>query len=287
MNKTEDEVVRLTAECLTRYWKRDSTFIFSHCAPKIVWISARQDEYLLTLDEVKENLETNCAAIPSCHLQHAEFQVAASCSELFVITGKYLVTTDPEEKFFLSAQQRCTFVWENTGNGLQISHIHISNPIGELKIAEDEAFPDTMGKMASHYMKEEILRLTSDRKLSVCDVNGSLIFLQMSDVMFISALGKETVVRTLTDCIFAKNSIKELAQQTQDCFVMTHRSYLVNPQYITAIRRYAITMQDGTELPVPRKNMMRFADRFFRYNFNVELYRKIILGPYIFIKTHL
>lgn len=36
MNKTEDEVVRLTAECLTRYWKRDSTFIFSHCAPKIV-----------------------------------------------------------------------------------------------------------------------------------------------------------------------------------------------------------------------------------------------------------
>lgn len=253
MNKTEDEVVRLTAECLTRYWKRDSTFIFSHCAPKIVWISARQDEYLLTRDEVRENLETNCAVIPSCHLQHAEFQVAASCSELYVITGKYLVTTDPEEKFFLSAQQRCTFVWENTGNGLQISHIHISNPIGELKIAEDEAFPDTMGKMASHYMKEEILRLTSDRKLSVCDVNGSLIFLQLSDVMFISALGKETVVRTLTDCIFAKNSIKELAQQTQDCFVMTHRSYLVNPQYITAIRRYAITMRDGTELPVPRK----------------------------------
>ena len=55
MNKTEDEVVSLTAECLTRYWKRDYTFIFSHCAPKIVWISARQDEYLLTLDEVKEN----------------------------------------------------------------------------------------------------------------------------------------------------------------------------------------------------------------------------------------
>ena len=90
MNKTEDEVVSLTAECLTRYWKRDYTFIFSHCAPKIVWISARQDEYLLTLDEVKENLETNCAAIPSCHLQHAEFQVAASCSELYVITGKIL-----------------------------------------------------------------------------------------------------------------------------------------------------------------------------------------------------
>ena len=285
MNKTEDEVVSLTAECLTRYWKRDYTFIFSHCAPKIVWISARQDEYLLTLDEVKENLKTNCAAIPSCHLQHAEFQVAASCSELYVITGKYLVTTDPEEKFFLSAQQRCTFVWEKNSSGLQISHIHISNPIGELKIAEDEAFPDTMGKMASHYMKEEILRLTSDRKLSVCDVNGSLIFLQMSDVMFISALGKETVVRTLTDCIFAKNSIKELAQQTQDCFVMTHRSYLVNPQYITAIRRYAITMQDGTELR--GKNMMRFADRSFRYNFNMELYRKTILGPYIFIKTHL
>ena len=45
MNKTEDEVVSLTAECLTRYWKRDYTFIFSHCAPKIVWISARPVSY--------------------------------------------------------------------------------------------------------------------------------------------------------------------------------------------------------------------------------------------------
>ena len=189
------------------------------------------------------------------------------------IRGKYLVTTDPEEKFFLSAQQRCTFVWENTGNGLQISHIHISNPIGELKIAEDEAFPDTMGKMASHYMKEEILRLTSDRKLSVCDVNGSLIFLQLSDVMFISALGKETVVRTLTDCIFAKNSIKEL--------IWSIRSIL----RLSDVMLLLCGMVQSSRFH--GKNMMRFADRFFRYNFNMELYRKTILGPYIFINTHL
>ena len=77
MNKTEDEVVSLTAECLTRYWKRDYTFIFSHCAPKIVWISARQDEYLLTLDEVKENLKTNYSVMPSsaCRI--------SGCSQLF------------------------------------------------------------------------------------------------------------------------------------------------------------------------------------------------------------
>ena len=65
--------------------------------------------------------------------------------------------------------------------------------------------------------------------------------------------GFNEVENAILSEIFAKNSIKELAQQTQDCFVMTHRSYLVNPQYITAIRRYAITMRDGTELPVPRK----------------------------------
>ena len=74
MNKTEDEAVRLTAECLTRYWKRDYTFIFSHCAPKIVWISARQDEYLLTRDEVRENLETNCVCTAALYVCVGEYR---------------------------------------------------------------------------------------------------------------------------------------------------------------------------------------------------------------------
>ena len=79
MNKTEDEVVRLTAECLTRYWKRDYTFIFSHCAPKIVWISARQDEYLLTRDEVREFRNKLCGY----SVMSSSARRISGCSQLF------------------------------------------------------------------------------------------------------------------------------------------------------------------------------------------------------------
>lgn len=41
-----------------------------------------------------------------------------------------------------------------------------------------------------------------------------------------------------------------------DLFVRCHASYLVNPQYVSEIRRFRIRLQNGIELPVPEKKYM-------------------------------
>ena len=84
---------------------------------------------------------------------------------------------------------------------MKIRHIHVSNPMGELQLAED-----------THL---------------VCEDRNFLI----------------------------KMSITELAEiageQDKKLLIPVHRSYLVNPDYISSIERYTLTLLNGTKIPIP------------------------------------
>lgn len=52
---------------------------------------------------------------------------------------------------------------------------------------------------------------------------------------------------------FVKSSISDLQKQAGDALIAIHRSYLVNPEFIRDIKRYEITLKNGTVLPVPQR----------------------------------
>lgn len=252
MKKFETEMLQLTNECLSRYWQKDYMFVVNYCAEQVIWCGARQDEFLLTRSDVEEDFRFNAEGLQPCHLLNAEF-FAQSNGSLCVVTGNYRVATDETADFFLQAQQRCTFVWEKTKEGPKIRHMHVSNPIGEMKMDGKEAFPNKMGKMAHRYMMNEIQRRTCASRISAYSENGSLTFFELSRILFICALGKECVIQTTDGEKFVKTSISDLQKQAGDALIAIHRSYLVNPEFIRDIRRYTITLENGTELPVPQR----------------------------------
>ena len=51
--KNIDEVIRLTQECLTRYWQLDIDYIISLCDDDVVWIGALQSEFTMGKDASK------------------------------------------------------------------------------------------------------------------------------------------------------------------------------------------------------------------------------------------
>lgn len=138
--------------------------------------------------------------------------------------------------------------------------MHVSNPMGELKIAEDEAFPSTMGKMAHRYMLKHYERAGNSGTLAVHGDGGSLRFFRFSEILFISALGKDSVINTLHDEVFVKTSITEIAKQAKDALLSVHRSYLVNPEYVSAMERYLLVMTNEQRLPVPAKRFNALRD---------------------------
>ncbi len=260
MKQMELEAVNLTNECLSRFWQKDYIFVANLCTEDAVWIGSVQKQYIVGHENILQDFCECAEELQPCHLINAEFQAVACDSKLCVVTGRYLVTTDSSADYFLQVQQRCTFVWERTAVELRARHIHVSNPMGELKIAQNEMFPNTMGKMAHRYIMHHIEQRSGSQKITAYGTGGSLHFFQMSDIVYISAMGKESTVKTLNGETDVKSSISELSAQAGDALVSVHRSYPVNPDYITTIERYSVTLATGDKLPIPEKKYNALRD---------------------------
>lgn len=57
------------------------------------------------------------------------------------------------------------------------------------------------------------------------------------------------------------SSVASLEKQYPRLFLRCHQSFLINPHYLRNIRRFTVTLADGTELPIPEKKYTAFRDR--------------------------
>ena len=69
---------------------------------------------------------------------------------------------------------------------------------------------------------------------------------------------KHCVIHAKTGDVTVQAGIGDIERRFPGLFVRCHQSYLVNPNYIRTIRRFTVTLADGTELPVPEKKYTAF-----------------------------
>ena len=269
MKQISVEAVRLTRECLAHFWQGDVERVINLLAEDVVWVGARQEEFKIGDEAVAADLKKTARSIRKCHLVDAEFRPVVCGTKQCAVVGRYLVTTDSAEDF-MQAQQRCTFVWTKTDQGCRIRHLHISNPMGGPKLAKDENCPDTEGRMAYSYMMNDYRNLHQATILHALGDGGSLHFLNLFDVLFITACGKCAAVHTVHGVIPVKSSIGDLAAQTKGKMLPIHRSYLVNPFYISAVQRYAVVMTNGDQLPIPVRKYSEVRDALLHIHSGLE-----------------
>ena len=151
-NEQLERAVELTRQCLDQYWQGDASLILSHCAEDIVWIAAAQGRYLESLEAVRQDCAATLPDLQRCRLLEQAFTVAQNLGSICTVAGRYLVTTDETMPYFLQVQQRCTFVWELQKGGLLLRHVHVSNPLGELKTDAGSNVVGQMEPMAQKYL---------------------------------------------------------------------------------------------------------------------------------------
>lgn len=252
--KTLQEVVQLTQECLARYWQLDPEYVLDYCDDNVVWVGSIQSQFMEGKDAVTQDFQNSMRELKPCHLLGQEFIIAQNTGNACTIVGRYLTTTDDEVEYFLQVQQRCTFVWEQTGDGLKIKHIHISNPMGELKVAEGKLFVNELGKMAGEYLMNHIRTMQEKKQIIVTDKNDIIHFLVLSEVVYVDANGRDCIIHTVQgEHINARMSITNFLAAAGENFISVHRSYVVNKTYISNIKKYEIIMLDGSRIPIPIK----------------------------------
>lgn len=255
MNKKAlQEVVQLTQECLARYWQLDPEYVLSYCDDDVFWIGSIQSQFMEGKDAITRDFHNSLKELKPCHLLEQEFFVVQNCGNACTVVGRYLTTTDDSVEYFLQVQQRCTFVWEQTGAGLKIKLINISNPMGELKVTEGELFVNTMGKMAQKYLMNHIRTLQDTRRLIVTDTSDVTHFLMLSEVVYAAAHGRNCMIYTMSGQeIYGRISITDFLAAAGERFTPVHRSYAINNTYISRVQKYEVVMLDGSTIPIPVK----------------------------------
>lgn len=252
--KTLQEVVEKTQECLARYWQLDPEYVLSYCDDHVTYIGSIQSQFMEGKDAVVQDFQNSMEELKPCHLLDQEFIIAQNTGNACTIVSRYLTTTDDNVEYFLQVQQRCTFVWEQTKDGLKIKHMHISNPMGELKVAEGELFVNEMGKMAGEYLMNHLHTLEDKRRIIVTDKKGNIHFLMPSEVVYVDANGRDSIIHTIQgETINARMKITDFKKTAGEHFISVHRSYLINDAYISRIQKYEVVMLDGNKIPIPVK----------------------------------
>lgn len=260
-NKTVNQAIEIVQETLSRFWQRDYKFFLQYLADDIILVGSLQDQFVQGIDNVREILYQTTLQMPPCHLMEQEFLVAQNCGSTCTIVGRYLTTTDDTVDYFVQSQQRCTTVWELVKGQLRMRHVHISDPMGELKLKEGELFAGTIGKMATEYYLRKARNLHDNRRITVKIKGNAVYFLSYAEIMYVSALGRDIEIYTDNGrTITAQMNISDFMRETNGAFVLIHRSYAVYPMYVSRIQQFQVTLSDGTSLPVPAKRYTEVRD---------------------------
>lgn len=263
MNKqTLQEIINLTQKSIIRFWQLDPEFVINYFDKDIVWIGSVQSQFIEGYDEVVKDFRNIMKELKPCHISCQQFMVAQNSANACTITGRYFTTTDDEVGYFFQVQQRCTFVWELIRGEPKIKHCHISNPMGELKLAKGEKFANALGKMSKKYWIYRFNEAQDKKRIVVTDDNDVVHFLLFSEIMFVNAKGRNSIIHTTSNTlIFSRMSITEFMNKAEEHFSIIHRSYAINNVYISHIKPYQVVMKDGTQIPIPKRRYKEIRDK--------------------------
>lgn len=262
MNKqTLNEIIGLTQECITRFWQFDVEYAISYFDEDVLWIGSAQSQFMVGYEEAVADFRGIKKELVPCHLLRQEFSVVQNAGNACTVVGRYLTTTDDSVGYFLQVQQRCTFTWELIDGKPKIKHIHISNPMGELQLAEGEKVPNALGQMSKKYWEYRLTAAQDKNRIVVPDKSEVTHFLMPSEIVYVTANRKTCMIHTLSGrTIDARMSITDFLSKISGGFSSVHRSHVVNDNYIARIQQYEVVMADGSVIPIPVKKYTEIRD---------------------------
>ncbi len=68
-----------------------------------------------------------------------------------------------------------------------------------------------------------------------------------------------TIFHTLNGEFDSTESLSKLEKKYSDTFLRIHASFMVNPLFVQSIRRFEVTLTDGTVLPIPDRKYAKVA----------------------------
>lgn len=247
------EALRLSKEYVRHIWAHDIEWCLDKVAPNFVWIGTQKDYYASTRDEYEQLLKAMGSVIRRSTVTDESYTVAGVDDRMCCVVGRFLVLTPPDSDKIIAHWHRCTLVWQRTGRRLVLSHLHLSSPVDYVE--DGESYPISAGTETYRYMRS-LMKLGSSRKsVSLYDVDGTVHWVHPSQIIYLEANRKRTIVHCITKNIVVPAVIRDAVEMVDNKIMRVHRSYAVNRDHVVELKAGRLLLDDGTSIAIPAKRI--------------------------------
>ena len=258
-------IADLSAKLIMQYYQNDYMPFLEAMDDDALWYGPADGQFLHGREAMIAvwNAEEHDLTFSLGNIEVAHISSHPSFCDVILL---FPVTTHYPDGHAIMLLQRILLTWcertiedENDGKTKEprILVCHISN-LHE-KHDDDVIYPNNFHEIY-HRSKEGAKH---GRRIHFHGLDRSDYFFLSDTIIRIEAAhgGKHSIVVTTESEAEVVSTITKLEKQYGRLFLRCHQSYLVNPDYITSIRRFKVTLSDGTVLPIPEKKYTAFRDK--------------------------
>ncbi len=256
------ETSELSADLIIKYYENDYMPFLLHMDDDALWYGPAEGQFIRgreTMIDIWKN-EDHSLTFSMGNLHTA---VASSHTSFCDVMLEFTVVTHYPDGHDLSVLQRILLTWcertykDETGvkrkdHRILVCHIANLHAKGEDDIIyAKEAHPVYVsGKGMPH--RSEFIRFHSSDKSEYYFHSDTVTYIEADSAK------KHCIIHAKTGDVTVQGTLGDIEKKYPGLFLRCHQTYLVNPNYIRKIRRFALTLADGTELPVPEKKYTAF-----------------------------
>ena len=172
------------------------------------------------------------------YMQEKDFDILLLDIEMAGTSGIELAKTVRRENVTVQIIFVTGF-YEYFSDGFDVSALHyLIKPVDAAKL-----YP-VLDKAVNHltYRQRSVLLATADGDIRV----------SLADILYVESENVYVIVHTLHGIYRTRTTLGKFAEQLDDTFFKVHRSFIVGLKYIQKITRAAITMTNGSTIPISR-----------------------------------
>ena len=260
----QQQIADLSAELILKYYDNDYMPFLNHMDDEALWYGPAEGQFLQGREAMIRvwNAEEHSLKFSLGNMEVTHITANPSFCDVLL---SYPVTTHYPGNRDITLSQRILLTWcervvtdQNGGKTKEprILVCHIANL--HAKHADDFIYPNKF-----HEVYPEHAEPPHGKRIHFHGWDRSDYFVLSDTILYISAAhgSKHSEVHTTDGTIEVAASVSALAKQYGRLFLRCHHSHLVNPDYIQNIRRFKVTLSDGTELPIPEKKYTAFREQ--------------------------
>ena len=261
----QQTIADLSAELIMKYYENDYMPFLLHMDDDALWYGPAQGQFIHGREEMIRIWQAEEHSL-RFSLGNMEVVHTSTHPSFCDVMLSYPVTTHYPDREDITLYQRLLMTWckrvieDEDGNREKEPRIllcHISNP--HEKHDDDFIYPTNFHEVYHQNKTDEL----HGERIHFHGLDRSDYFFLSDTIIRIEAAhgGKHSVLITADEAVEVMTSITKLEKQYGRLFLRCHQSYLINPSYIRNIRRFKVTLTDGTELPIPEKKYTAFRDK--------------------------